>query len=555
MLFRERRERAGRKARAAAEAGFRALDRRFPAAEAAGALLRKAFPDHWSYLLGELALYSLVVLVLTGCYLVLFFDASMVETVYHGSYEPLRGLRMTQAYASTLDISFDVRGGLLIRQVHHWAALVFVAAVGVHMLRIFFTGAFRRPRELNWAVGVTLFLLALFEGFCGYSLPDDLLSGTGLRTAHSIVMSVPVVGTYLSFFIWNGPFPGTDLIPRLYIVHVMFVPGVLLALVALHLFLVVYLKHTHWSARGRTNRNAVGMPMFPQFTTKSAGLFMMVFGALTALAGLAQINPVWNYGPYRADQVATGAQPDWYVGFLEGALRLMPAWENVVAGHTLMWSVLLPTVVLPGLLFMLLYAYPLFEKWVTGDATEHHLCDRPRDRPTRTGLGVAAVVFYGLLLLAGGNDVIAFTFRLSVNGLTWVLRVLVVLGPVLAFLVTKRLCLALQARDRRRLTEGEESGEVGQDASGGLGEGHQPLTAGEGYRLMVREVPRPLPAQEGPATRRYRLRAALSSWYYRDRVEMPATAEQREQIAGRLAGPATEAEPVTGAEAATKAEE
>ncbi|MFI9306776.1 cytochrome bc1 complex cytochrome b subunit [Streptomyces triculaminicus] len=540
MLFGKRRERVARRARAAAAAGFEALDRRFPAAETGGALLRKAFPGHWSYLLGEIALYSLVVLVVTGCYLVLFFDASMVQTVYDGAYGPLRGLRTTQAYASTLRISFDVRGGLLIRQVHHWAALVFVAAAGVHMLRIFFTGAFRRPRELNWAIGVTLFMLALLEGFCGYSLPDDLLSGTGLRTANTIVMSLPVVGTYLSFLIWHGPFPGEGFIPRLYIVHVFFVPGVLLALVALHLFLVVYLKHTQWSDRGRTNRNAVGEPMFPQFTMKSTGLFFMVSGSLTVLGALAQVNPVWSYGPYRADQVTTDAQPDWYVGFLEGALRLMPPWENAVAGHTLMWNVLLPAVVLPGLLFLILYAYPLFEKWVTGDASEHHLCDRPRDRPTRTAFGVAAVLGYALLLVAGGNDVIALTFRLSVEELTRVLRALVVLGPVLAFVVTKRLCLALQGRDRRRLEEGEETGEVEQSVSGGLGEGHRPLSPQQRYRLMVREMPCPLPDRPAPLIRRHRLRVALSSWYYRDRVDMPATDEQRELIAGRLAAPARE---------------
>ncbi|MEV4743535.1 ubiquinol-cytochrome c reductase cytochrome b subunit [Streptomyces sp. NPDC049555] len=541
MLFGRRKERVEERARMAAQAGFTALDRRFPASETGRLLLRKAFPDHWSYFLGELALYSLLLLVITGSFLVLFFDPSMTETVYHGSYAPLQGQRMTQAYASAITLSFDVRGGLLIRQVHHWAALVFIAAAGVHMLRIFFTGAFRRPRELNWTVGVTLFVLALLEGFCGYSLPDDLLSGTGLRTAYTIVTSIPLVGTYLAFFIWRGPFPGELLIPRLYVVHVMFVPGVLLALVGLHLFLVVYLKHTQWSRPGRTNRNVVGQPMFPQFTAKSTGLMLMVCGFLFVLGALAQINPVWNYGPFRADQVATDAQPDWYVGFLEGALRLMPPWENNVAGHTLMWNVLLPAVVLPAALFAVLYAYPWFEKWVTGDRSEHHLCDRPRDRPTRTGLGVAATVAYALLLIAGGNDVIAYTFRISVNDLTWVLRVLVVAGPVLAFALTKRLCLALQERDRGRLTEGEENGEVAQSVFGALDEGSEQLPAAEAYPLMVREMPRPLTVQEGPAPRRVRLRTALSSWYYRDRIEMPVTEAQRAQIAGRLAEP--EAEP------------
>ncbi|MEU5431155.1 ubiquinol-cytochrome c reductase cytochrome b subunit [Streptomyces olivoreticuli] len=537
MLFRRRGERGAQRARAAAAGGFVAMDRRLPVAEAGRALLRKAFPDHWSYLLGELALYSFVVLVLTGSYLALFFDPGMTQSVYHGPYAPLRGLPMSQAYLSTLDLSFQVRGGLLMRQIHHWAALVFVAAAAVHMLRVFLTGAFRRPREANWLVGMTLFVLAMLEGFCGYSLPDDLLSGTGMRTANTIVLSIPVVGTYLSSFLWRGPFPGHVILPRLYIVHVLFVPGVLIALLTAHLLLVVYLKHTHWAERGRTNRNAVGQPMFPQFLTKSTGLFLMLFGLLAALGALAQVNPVWNYGPYRPDQVATDAQPDWYVGFLEGALRVMPPWETVLWGHTWMWNVLIPAVVLPGVLFTALYLYPFLEKWVTADGAEHHLSDRPRNRPTRTALGVAGIVFYAVLLAAGGNDVVAYSFRVSIDTLTWIFRAGVVLGPVVAFLVTKRMCLALQDHDRLTLAEGEESGEVEQSVHGGLSEGHRPLSARRGYRLMVREVPLPLPAGEGPVPRVQRLRTALSSWYYRDRVELPMTPEQRREIEERTAAP------------------
>ncbi|MDF3289757.1 cytochrome bc1 complex cytochrome b subunit [Streptomyces silvisoli] len=528
------------KAGEVAESGFVALDRRLPATFMGRQLLRKAFPDHWSFLLGEIALYSFVVLVLTGVYLTLFFDPSMTEAAYHGAYAPLRGLRMTQAYSSTLDISFDVRGGLLMRQVHHWAALLFIAAIGVHMLRIFFTGAFRRPREVNWIVGVTLFLLGLLEGFCGYSLPDDLLSGTGLRTADTIISSLPLVGTYLSFFVFRGQFPGHALIPRLYIVHVLLVPGLLVVLVTAHLFLIVYLKHTQWSTPGRTNRNVVGKPMFPQFTTKSSGFFFMVFGVLGALGALAQINPIWAYGPYRADQVTTDAQPDWYVGFLEGALRLMPPAETNVAGHTFMWNVLLPAVVLPGVLFLLLFTYPFFEKWVSNERSEHHLCDRPRDRPTRTGFGVAAIVCYGVLLLAGGNDVIAYTFRISVNGLTWVLRVAVIVAPLIAFFITKRICLALQARDRELLTEGKETGLIRQEIYGKFLENNRPLPADDRYRILVRDIPKPLRAK-GEASRAARLRSTLSSWYYRDRVEMPITTEQRAQIAARTAPPELEA--------------
>jgi ubiquinol-cytochrome c reductase cytochrome b subunit len=540
----ERRRRPEARA-AAAETGFTALDRRLPLAEGAKAMLRKAFPDHWSFLLGELALYSFVVLVLTGVYLTFFFHPAMSESVYHGSYLPLRGVRMTQAYSSTLDISFDVRGGLLIRQVHHWGALLFISAIGVHLLRVFFTGAFRRPREANWVLGVTLFILGLLEGFCGYSLPDDLLSGTGLRTADTIIGSIPVVGTYLSFFAFGGEFPGRQIIPRLYSLHILLVPALLVAILSVHLFLVVYLKHTQWAAQGKTNRNAVGQPMFPQFTAKSGGLFFMVFGVLAALSGLAQINPIWIYGPYVPDQVVTGAQPDWYVGFLEGALRLMPGWETNAAGHTLMWNVLVPAVLLPGALFTLLFMYPFFERWVTGDRGEHHLCDRPRDRPVRTAFGVAGIVFYAVLLLAGGNDIIAFTLRVSVNALTWIFRIAVIVGPPVAFVVTKRVCLALQLRERRLLTEGEETRRVSQAVHGGILAAHRPVDAARSHPMLVRELPSPLrPAKDEPSPppRLRRLRLALSSWYYRDRVELPLTRRQRAEIAERVAPPRREVE-------------
>ncbi|MCH5671308.1 cytochrome bc1 complex cytochrome b subunit [Streptomyces gilvus] len=454
-----------------------AADARLPVLDGGGALLRKAFPDHWSFLLGELALYSLLVLLLTGVWLTFFFHPEMREVVYAGSYVPLRGVRMSEAFDSTLHISFDIRGGLLMRQTHHWAALVFVAAIGLHLLRIFFTGAFRRPREANWIIGLTLFVLALAEGFAGYSLPDDLLSGTGLRIAQGIMLSIPVVGTYVAMFVFGGQYPGHEIISRLYSLHILLLPGALVGLVTVHLILVFHLKHTQWRGPGRTNDNAVGKPLYPQFSASSGGLSLIVFGVLALLGGLAQINPVWTYGPYRPDQASTGSQPDWYVGFLEGALRLVPPWETDLWGHTLMWNVLLPAVVLPALLFLVLYLYPFAEQRLTGEGhQERHLCDRPRDRPVRTALGVAGITFYGVLLLAGGNDVVAQSFRISVNTLTWILRIALVLAPVAAFLVTRRLCHALAHAEQERLVEGVESGEVRQSVEGGYESDHHPVT-------------------------------------------------------------------------------
>ncbi|GGZ02697.1 cytochrome bc1 complex cytochrome b subunit [Streptomyces poonensis] len=500
------------------------LDRRLPLVDSAGPLLRKAFPDHWSFLLGELALYSFAVLLLTGVYLTLFFQPGMDEVLYEGSYVPLRGVRVSAAYASTLHVSFDVRGGLLVRQVHHWAALVMVAAIGAHMLRVFFTGAFRRPREVNWVIGTTLFLLTVLEGFAGYSLPDDLLSGTGLRTALGFILSVPVAGTYLSMFLFGGEFPGDAIVSRLYAVHILLLPGALLAAVLLHLQLVVRLKHTQWAGAGRTNRNVVGKPMFPQFTAQSAGLLAMVAGVLLLLAAVAQVNPVWAYGPYRPDQVSTGAQPDWYLGFIEGAMRLLPGFETRLWGHTVSWNPFLPAVVFPLVFFGVLYAYPFLERWITRDRSEQHLCDRPRDAPVRTAVGAAALTFYGLLLLAGGQDVVARLLDVSVDRLTWILRVLVLLGPLAAFWLTRRVCLALQERDGERLREGDETGEVRQSVEGAYREGHRPVPAEERFVLLARRPVRPVPppAERGAsAQQRERLKAVLSDWYYRDQVPYP----------------------------------
>src|SRR5690606_23022240 len=196
------------------------IDERMHVASPLRKLMNKVFPDHWSFLLGEIALWSFVVLLLTGTFLTLFFDASMEEVVYDGAYAPLRGVEMSRAYESALEITFEVRGGMIMRQMHHWGALLFMAAIIAHMLRTVVTGAFRKPRELNWIIGVLLFWVGFLEGFMGYSLPDDALSGTGLRIGHAIMLSVPVIGTWLADALFGGEFPGNGaIIPRFYILH------------------------------------------------------------------------------------------------------------------------------------------------------------------------------------------------------------------------------------------------------------------------------------------------------------------------------------------------
>ncbi len=391
----------------ALEGTGRWLDDRLHGARGVRVLLRKIFPDHWSFLLGEIVLYSFIILLLTGTFLTLWFQPSMTDVVYHGTYVPLRGVRMSEAYASTLDISFDVRGGLLIRQIHHWAADLFMAGIFAHMLRVFFTGAYRKPREINWLIGITLLTLGLLEGLFGYSLPDDLLSGAGLRILEGVTQSIPIVGTYLAFFLFGGPFPGHVIIPRLYILHVLLIPALILALVTAHLFLMFHQKHTQMPGKGRTNQNVVGAPMYPYFMAKTGAFFFFVFAALTLAGTFAQINPIWLYGPFNPVAMSAGSQPDFYMGMLEGALRVMPAWQWVVFGHTFAFNVFIPALVPLGLVFTLAALWPFLEQWVTGDRREHHINDRPRNAPARTALGIAVITFYGVLWAEGANDIIA----------------------------------------------------------------------------------------------------------------------------------------------------
>jgi len=387
------------------------LDQRMHLAAGLRRQINKVFPVHWSFMLGEIALYSFIVLLLSGTYLALYFDPSMTEVRYHGSYLPLRGIEMSRAYESTLDLSFDVRGGLFIRQIHHWAALVFIAAMTIHMFRVFFTGAFRKPRETSWAIGVLLLILGILEGFIGYSMPDDLLSGTGLRIGSGIVLSIPVIGTWLHWLLWSGDYPGTGVISsRFYIVHVLLFPGLLLALIGVHLGLVWYQKHTQFPGRDRTERNVIGVRILPAFALKSTGFFITNVGVLAIMSGLFQINPIWNYGPYNPAQVSAGSQPDWYMGFTEGLLRLFPPWEIYLFGRYTISPVFWAVVVIPGIMIMLLLFYPALERKLTKDECAHNLLQRPRDAPVRTSLGAMGIAFYMVLLISGANDVLAFTF-------------------------------------------------------------------------------------------------------------------------------------------------
>lgn len=492
-------------------------------------LLRKVFPEHWSFMLGEIALWSFVVLLLTGTFLTFWFQPSMAEMTYNGSYEPLNGVEMSQAFASTLDISFDIRGGLLIRQIHHWSAALFVAAMIVHMLRVMFTGAYRKPREINWLVGLGMLLLGLVEGFAGYSLPDDLLSGTGLRFVDGLVRSIPIVGSYLEFFIFGGEFPGDVIIPRLYMLHILLIPALLLALIGLHMLLLVYHKHTQWPGPGRTEKNVVGYPMLPVYAAKAGGFFFVVFGFTALMGAVLQINPIWAYGPYNPSEVTAGSQPDWYMGFVEGAVRIMPNWESTFFNYTWSWNVFLPGAILPGIFLGVGAGWPFIEQWITGDKREHHLLERPRNAPFRTAFIVSGMTAYGVLWIAGGNDIIATQFHLSLNAITWFCRIAFFVLPVVTFMITKRICIGLQRADANRILHGYETGVIERSPDGGFSERHAPLPVGSQYTLTVHDR---LPVLEAPPEtddngvaaphgRMAKLRAKAREIYYDGAVDKP----------------------------------
>lgn len=504
------------------------IDDRFHLAKMGEKNLRKVFPNHWSFMLGEIALYSFIILLLTGVFLTLWFNPSMGHVVYDGSYQRLNGVSMSEAYASTLHITFDVRGGLFIRQVHHWAALIFVASLVFHMLRVFFTGAFRKPREINWVIGTLIFTLAVVEGLFGYSLPDDLPSGMGLRILQGVILALPLVGTYVSMFVFGGEFPGEMIIPRLYTLHILLIPGILLALIVAHFMILWHQKHTQYPGTGRTEKKVVGTPMFPAFAIKAGGFFFFTFAVTAVLSAFVQINPVHLFGPFTPTSISAGTQPDWYMGFLEGSLRIFPNWFDFnIFGYAVPVAVLVPGLGIMGLVLTGPAFWPFLEAWITGDRRHHNVADRPRNAPTRTALGTAAITFYGVLWLAGSNDILSHTFSINLYVTTYIFRVAALVGPVIAFIVAKRICLGLQRRDRETLEHGYESGTIEQLPSGEFLEVHRESTENTVHVLQSKK---PLPridvdatdenGVESPESRSMvgRLRAALAHWYTKDNV-------------------------------------
>jgi ubiquinol-cytochrome c reductase cytochrome b subunit len=430
----------------------RFVDQRAGAAPFVRKALRYVFPDHWSFLLGEVALYCFVLLVATGIYLTLFFDDSRSQTVYHGSYKPLQGESMSRAYESVLHISLDVKAGLLMRQTHHWAANVFLAAILLHVLRVFFTGAFRKPRDLTYLIGLGMLFIAFVEGYLGYSLADDLLSGMGLAIGYSVALSIPVIGGNLGLLLWGGAFPGSpSFFPRMYIAHVLLIPLIITALLTLHLVLVASRHHTQFrESEQTTEKQVVGVPTFPGQAPRSLGLMFAVFAVLFLLGGLVQINPIWLWGPYHVGEATNGAQPDWYLGWLIGALRLVPGFDLTIGGYTLVPDPFWGGALFPVVILLVLALWPWAERKITGDDAFHNLLERPRDNAWRTSLGAAFLTWIFLGFMSGSADRVTVWLGLDYATQIWAYRVLIWVLPLVVFFVVRRACRELVAWEQVR---------------------------------------------------------------------------------------------------------
>jgi ubiquinol-cytochrome c reductase cytochrome b subunit len=450
------------------------IDQRASAAPLLRKFLRYLFPDHWSFLLGEVALYSFIVLVATGTFLALFFEPSLSDTVYRGSYEPLQGATMSHAYKSAVDLSFDVRAGLLMRQTHHWAADVFVAAIVTHLLRVFFTGAFRKPRELTYLIGLTILFTALLEGYLGYSMVDDLLSGMGLAIGYAVALSLPFIGGNLALLLWGAPYPGDPSFEsRMFITHVFILPAVIATLIAVHLALVALRHHTQFrrSDPRASERRIVGVPMFPGQAPRSLGLLLATTAVLFGLGALVQINPIWLWGPYETYLGTNGAQPAWYLGWLIGALRLVPGFDVTIGNATIVPNPFWGGALFPLVVLAVLAAWPWVERRLTGDRASHNLLDRPRDAPLRTAFGLGFLTWVVLVFFAGSADRIFVFLGVSYTAQIWFWRFAIWVIPLIVAFVAARACRALQKAEhveaiRERAEKDTEAELAGQPADG-----------------------------------------------------------------------------------------
>ncbi|WP_231868295.1 cytochrome b, partial [Microbacterium sp. CH1] len=363
-----------------------------------------------------------------------------------------------------------------------------------------------------------------------------------LRIIDGMIKGLPLIGTWTSFLLFGGEFPGTDIIGRLYTLHILILPMLVIALIAVHMLLMIVNKHTQFAGPGRTNANVVGYPIMPVYAAKMGGFFFLVFGVIAVLGTFFQILPFWIYGPYDPSPISAGTQPDWYIGFADGALRLAPPnWDIVLFDRTWSFGIIIPVAVM-GLFILTVLFYPFIEAWVTGDKREHHIAQRPRNAATRTAIGVAGVIFYAVLWAAASSDLIATHFMLTMEGVIHSLQALLIVGPLAGYFVTKRICIALQKKDREIVLHGFESGRIVRLPGGEFVEVHQPVDVYDRWKLIDVDGYEPLvvrPNAKGRIPWTENLRSAMSRWFFEDRLA-PLTQAEIERVDAGHGSPASE---------------
>ena len=436
-----------------------ALDQRVqlrgPTREAAN----KVFPANWSFLIGEVAAISFIVLVVTGIFLTLFYRASTDPVTYDGANEFFAGTTLPAAFESVVRLSDDIPGGLFMRRVHRAASHLFIASIVLHLLRIMLTGAFRRPREINSHIGIGLLTLAIGEGFLGYSLPYDSLAGTGLRVAYSIVLSIPYVGENVAFWVFGGEFPSGDIIPRFHALHVFVLPLLLSTLIAVHIAILVRQKHTQMPKPDVDgHRYIVGKPLWPGQFAESTTLLLFVGGLLVFTATFIPWSDVELLGPYIAGEVGNNAQPDWFMFWIDGLLRAIPAFEFTILGATFN-ALFLAGAVIPGILFGLLFAYPFIERKVYGLEGDWHVLTNPLDIPLRAAMVMGTFSFVLISSANATNDILSRMTGITIEDLVFFFRLAMLLGPPLLaggiYAYSKRRLAARGARVARTETEAQ----------------------------------------------------------------------------------------------------
>ncbi|ELZ32547.1 menaquinol-cytochrome c reductase cytochrome b subunit precursor [Halogeometricum pallidum JCM 14848] len=485
--------RADRLADRADDAGRRAydwLDRRFDL-DGGRSFLGKAFPAEDSFLLGEVALFCFVVLALTGMFLGMFFEPSTSDVEYEGSVAAFQGQEVPEAFASVLHITYDIPFGMFIRRMHHWAAHLFVASIGLHMLRVFFTGAYRNPREANWVVGTGLAGLAMGAAYTGYALPFDEFAATATGIGYNLATSVPFAGDVLGKVVFGGEFPSSATIPRLYFLHVLVIPVAIAGLLAIHMAILVRQKHTEaprdddvvgpspprsnrvtdgdavgdGGAAGTVDRDddsvVVGLPAFPNQAAVSVVVFFLTLATLAVLGGFLPVHNIAEYGPNNPAGTPELIMPDWFLMWVYGFLKLLPSWMSFtvpVAGVHVSTE-FIGGIVLPTLVFGAVAVWP----FVDYRADPVHFTANPLDRPRQTAVGVAAIQFIMIASIAGMNNLLSRALGVETGVVNPVLTAALVAVPAVSGYLTYRLLDGGEGADG----SGGDASDSGDDADDG----------------------------------------------------------------------------------------